>query len=51
MVEPDTKKKLLEKAKELNLTLTGFLEKVALEEIIFCDKNLKRAFKVMDLSM
>lgn len=47
MVEPETKKKLIAKAEESGLTLTGFIEKIALEPIVFMDKNVKRIFESM----
>jgi hypothetical protein len=42
MVEPDIKIKLQEKARELGLTLTGLIEKIAREPIVFMDQNVKR---------
>lgn len=41
MVTPETKKRLKEKADENGLSLTGFLEKVANEPIVFMDQNVK----------
>jgi len=42
MIEPDTKRKLQEKAKELGLTVTGFIEKIAREPVVFMDENVKK---------
>ena len=47
MVLPEVKRKLREKAMQLNLNLTQFLEKVALEDVIFLDKNIKKVFSLM----
>ena len=41
MVTPETKKRLKEKAEENGLSLTGFLEKIANEPIVFMDQNVK----------
>ena len=41
MVESEIKKKLLYKAKVLGLTLTGYIEKIANEPVIFLDENVK----------
>jgi len=42
MVEPKVKKKFVDKAKEMNLSITGFIEKVAEEPIVFMDANVKK---------
>jgi hypothetical protein len=47
MVEPAVKKKLKLKADELGLTLTGFIEKISLEPIVFMDSNVKRLVETM----
>jgi len=47
VVEPETKRRLQEKAKELGLTLTGFIEKVSNEPIVFMDQNVKRLVEGM----
>lgn len=47
MVEPEVKRKLKEKADELGLTITGFIEKIALEPLVFMDKNVKNLFNTM----
>lgn len=41
MVEIEVKKKLKAKADEVGLSMTGFIEKVAVEPIVFMDKNVK----------
>ena len=51
MVEPQTKKNLKIKAEDMGLTLTGFFEKVAQEDIVFLDKNFKKAANLFNLSM
>ena len=51
MVCSDVEKKLKEKADELGLTLTSFFEKVANEEIIFLDKNVKKVAALFKISM
>jgi hypothetical protein len=45
----EIKSKLLEKSKEMNLTITGFIEKVSLEPIAFLDKNVISIFKILNL--
>jgi len=49
MVQPEVKKKLLEKAKNLNLSLTNYIEKIALEPIIFMDSNAKTLLRTLEL--
>lgn len=51
MVEPDIKKKLKQKAEDTGLTLTAFFEKIANEELVFLDKNFKKAASLFKLSM
>jgi len=51
MVEPETKKKLVDKAKQLNMTITSYLEKIALEPVIFVDENLKAMLKTFTLNI
>jgi hypothetical protein len=41
MVEKEIKLKLIEKSKSLGLSLTGFIEKIANEPVIFLDANAK----------
>ena len=41
IVEPDIKKKFKDKAIELGLSVTGFIEKIAREPIVFMDKNVQ----------
>lgn len=49
MVEPETKRKLLEKAKALNLSLTSYIEKVGLEPVCFLDSNVKTILSALNL--
>ena len=51
MVEAETKKRLLEKAKALNLTLTAYIEKIALEPVCFLDSNVRLILKSLNLNM
>ena len=51
MVEAETKKRLKEKARALNLTLTAYIEKVALEPVCFLDQNVKLIIKSLNMSM
>jgi len=51
MVEPETKKKLLLKSKALNLTLTGYIEKVANEPVCFLDENVKLILQSLKLKI
>jgi len=41
MVEPEIKKRLIDKSKALGLTLTAYFEKVAKEPVCFLDANVK----------
>ena len=47
MVLPDVKRNLNKKAKDLGLTLTAFIEKVANEPIVFMDSNVKNLIDTM----
>ncbi len=49
MVEPNIKKKLQDKANSLNLTLTSYLEKIASEQIVFLDENVRVLLESMKL--
>lgn len=49
LVEPDVKRKILEKATALNLSITKYFEKVAKEDIIFLDENVKKIKGLFDL--
>ncbi len=49
MVSEEVKKKLLEKAKNLSLSLTGYIEKISLEPVIFLDENARLLIKTLDL--
>lgn len=51
MVEPETKKRLLDKAKALNLTLTGYIEKIALEPVCFLDSNVRIILESLKLKV
>lgn len=44
-----TKQALKLKAQELGLDLTAFVEKIALENIVFLDANLKKAFSLFQI--
>jgi hypothetical protein len=46
-MDSDTKKRLIQKAKNASLDLTRFIEKVANEDIVFIDNNLKTLFNVI----
>ena len=47
MVTEEIKKKLLAKAKALNLTLTAYIEKIALEPVIYLDENSRTLLEAM----
>ena len=49
LVEPETKKKLQEKAQALNLSITQYIEKISLEQVIFLDPNAKALLKSLQL--
>jgi hypothetical protein len=49
MVEQEVKRKLLEKSKILNLSLTGYFEKIALEPVCFMDENVKTILQALNL--
>lgn len=51
MVEPDCKKRLLDKAKALNLTLTGYIEKIASEPVVFLDSNVRMILESLNLKI
>ncbi len=46
-----TKQKLKQKAEELGVDMTELIKKIAEEEIVFLDKNLKRLFNTMKLEV
>jgi len=50
-LEAEVKKQLKQKADELNLDLTEFIRKIAREEIVFLDKNLRKLFDVISLEV
>ena len=50
-LELEIKKKIKQKAEELGLDLTEFINKIAKEDIVFLDKNLKRLFNAMKLEV
>lgn len=49
-VHPEIKKKLKNKSEQLGLTLTGFLEKIANEPIVFLDQNTKTLIEALRLN-
>jgi len=50
MVSPEVKSKLQNKARALNLTLTSYIEKVALEPVCFLDENVKQILSALKLN-
>lgn len=50
-LDSDKKKKLRDKAAELGLDLTQFIEKIADEPIIFMDKNVQRLVSVLQVGV
>jgi len=48
MLCPEDKRRLRNKAAGLGLTITGFIEKIIREPVIFMDENLKRAKEFLD---
>jgi antitoxin component of RelBE/YafQ-DinJ toxin-antitoxin module len=51
MVQEELKKKLKEKSEQMGLSITQFIEKIALEDIVFLDQNFKKAAQLFKLSM
>jgi hypothetical protein len=51
MVEPEIKKRLIEKAKALNLTLTAYVEKIAQEPVCFLDSNVRTILESLKLKV
>ena len=49
MITSENKKRLLEKAKALNLTLTGYFEKIAQEPVCFLDNNVRLILESLKL--
>lgn len=47
----ETKKKLRQKADELGLDTTDFIKKVAEEDIVILDSNVKRLFEAIRLDI
>jgi len=47
MLEKETKKKIKEKADKLGLSLTGYIEKIANEPVVFLDANVKSLMKML----
>jgi len=47
LVTPDTKAKLKAKAEDLGVSLTGLLEKLAQEQVIFADANLRSMLNLL----
>ncbi len=50
MVTATTKRKLLEKAKALGLSVTSYIEKVSNESVIFLDSNSKLLLESLKLN-
>ena len=50
-IDSEIKKKLRQKADVEKLDLTGFLEKVANEDVVFIDENVKKLFGVLKLQI
>ncbi len=50
-LDPETRKKLIQKANETGFngrgSLTKFMEKIAVEDICFLDENLRKMLKVL----
>lgn len=46
MVSPEIKKKLKDKASSSGLSITAFLEHIAVNEIVILDDNFKKAAKL-----
>jgi len=49
MISVEDKKKLQDKARNLNLTLTSYIEKISREPIIFLDSNSKLLLESLKL--
>ena len=49
LVEVETKKKLKDKADQMGISITQFIEKIAQEDIVFLDANFKRVAKLFNL--
>ena len=47
----DTKKKLKQKAEEFGLDITDFIKKIAEQEIVILDNNVKRLFNTIRLEV
>jgi len=47
-ISSDLKRRLKEKAENLGLKLTNYIEKIANEPIIFMDDNVKRLIKNLE---
>ncbi len=47
----ETKKKLKQKAEEFGLDITDFIKKIAEQEIVILDNNVKRLFNTIRLEV
>lgn len=47
----DTKRRLKQKAEELGLDITDFIKKIAEQDIVILDNNVKRLFNVIRLEV
>lgn len=47
----ETKRKLKQKAEEFGLDITDFIKKIAEEEIVILDNNVKRLFNTIRLEV
>jgi len=47
----ETKKKLKQKAEEFGLDITDFIKKIAEEDIVILDNNVKRLFNTIRLEV
>ena len=50
-LDPETKRKLKEKAEEFGLDLSDFIRKIAEEEIVILDANIRRLFDAINLEV
>ena len=50
-IDSDKKKKLKAKANELGLDITAFIEKVADEDIVFMDSNVKKMMGLLQVGV
>ncbi len=50
MVSSDIKEKLQQKAKQQNLSITQYIEKIAIEPVVFLDQNARLLLESLKLS-